>query len=149
MRPTGVRTAPLIVVVLVAAAVAGCGGASSSPGQSASAGMSSPASQELAASCTGLAGRNPSSTPHLTFDTAKSLAGTEVPLCVVPKPGHDGVARLEGSTATMTTAPEWAEAIAFDRPVPSGIAVSSSYDMYAWVTGEWLLARLTGSGTNA
>ena len=49
----------------------------------------------------------------------------------------------------MTTAPEWAEAISFDRPVPSGVAVSLSYDMYAWVNGEWRLARLTGSGTSA
>lgn len=149
MRPTGVRRAFPIVLVLVAAAVAGCSGPSSSPGQSPSAGMSSPTSQELAESCTGLAVRNPSTAAQLTFDTAKSLAGTAVPLCLVPKPGHDGVARLEGSTAKMTTAPEWAEAISFDRPVPSGAAVSLSYDMYAWVNGEWQLARLTGSGTNA
>lgn len=149
MRPTRVTTAFPIVIVLVATSVAACSGPSSSPGQSRPAAISSPTSQELAASCTGLAARNPSTAPQLTFDTAKSLAGTAVALCVVPKPGHDGVARLEGSTAKMTTAPEWAEAISFDRPVPSGVAVSLSYDMYAWVNDEWLLARLTGTGTSA
>jgi hypothetical protein len=149
MRPTGVATAFPIVVVLVASAVAGCSATRSSPGQSPSVGISRPSSRELTASCTGLAARDPSSTPQLTFNTAKSLAATAVPLCVVPKPGHEGLARLEGSTAEMTSAPEWAEAISFDRPVPSGVVVSLSYDMYAWVNGQWLLARLTGSGKSA
>lgn len=106
-------------------------------------------SQELAASCTAFAASDRSSVPPLTFDTAKTLTGSAVPLCVVPKPGLDGLVRLEGSTAQMTTSPEWAEAISFDRPLPSGVAVSLSYDMYAFVNGEWLLARLTGRGTSA
>lgn len=148
MRPARVKFAAVIAAVLVGATAAGCSGSSPSPGEPPSSGISSLTRQQLAASCTAFAASDRSSTPQLTFDIAKSLAGTAVPVCVVPKPGHDGLARLDGSTAKMTTAPEWAEAISFDRPLPSGVAVSLSYDAYAWVNGEWLEARMAGVGTN-
>ena len=149
MRPTRVMLAAVIAAVLVGATAAGCSGSSPSPGEPPSSAISSLTPQQLAASCTAFAASERSSTPRLMFDTAKSLAGTAVPLCVVSKPGFDGLARLDGSTAKMTAAPEWAEAISFDRPLPSGVAVSLSDDAYAWVNGEWLLARMAGVGTNA
>lgn len=150
MRPTGVTTTLAMSLGLVAFTVVGCSGTSPAPSQTSSgAAASGPSSQELAASCTAFAASDRSSAPQLTFAIAKSLAGTAVPLCVMPKPGHDGVPRLDGSTAKMTTATEWAEAISVDRPVPSGVSVSQSWDLYAWVNGEWRQARLAGMGTNA
>ena len=126
------------------ASVAGCSSATVQAQQSAT----PTSSAELAASCQALAASDRASLPKLSYATAKGQAGNAVPLCVVPKRGSsDGVARLEGSTAEMTKTPEWAEAISFDRPLPSGVAVSLSWDLYAFVDGAWQLARMTGTGS--
>jgi hypothetical protein len=70
-------------------------------------------------------------------------------VCVVPKPGRDGVPSLHRATAADTQTPGWAVAAAVDQPLPSGVAVSLSNDAYVYVDGAWLLARMTGVGTSA
>lgn len=132
------------------ASVAACSSTAARP-QPAS---SPPSSADLAVSCQELAASDRTTVPKLTFDAAKAQAGSAVPLCLVPKPsavanGFDGRARLEESPAERTKTAEWAEAISTDRPVPSGVAVSLSWDLYAFIDGAWHVARLTGTGTSA
>lgn len=135
----------LAVSAVALTSVTGCSSTPVSAPQTASP-MSS---QELATSCQTFAASDRSSVAKLTYNTAETLMGSAVPLCIVPKPGLDGTARLAGSSAEKTKTAEWAEAISFDRPLPSGVATSRSYDLYAFVNGSWLLARMTGRGTNA
>ena len=106
-------------------------------------------SKDLAASCQAFAASDRSSVPKLTYDTALTLVGSDVPVCIVPKPGVDGAPRLEGSSAENTRTPGWATAASVDRPLPSGVTVSRSYDAYVHVDGVWLLARMTGAGSSA
>ena len=148
MEPTRAWTLTASAVAL--ASIAGCSSAAVQAQQAASPMSSS----DLAASCQALAANDRSSAPTLSFDTAKAQAGSAVPLCLVPKPsavsrGLDGVARLAESSAEQTRTPEWAEAISTDRPLPSGVAVSLSWDLYAFIDGSWQRARLTGTGSSA
>lgn len=104
-------------------------------------------SQELTKSCQALAASDRSSIPGLTYDIAKTLVGSAVSTCVVPKAGADGLARLDLAPAEKTGAAGWADAVCTDRPLPSGFVISTSWDVYAFVNDDWLLARAAGSSS--
>jgi hypothetical protein len=134
MRPTGIKTAARVLMLLVASTLAACSASSPSPSTS---GTATPSGAQLTQACSQAAGQ--SSPERLTLSVAHTLSGKQVVVCEVG--GKGSAAALHTAPVSVTSEASWAANATPGEALGQGCKETSTPSLYVYDGTTFLLAR--------